>query len=60
MIVVVQDEKILFSRLTNTNGNISYFTDQVTLNSKPSGIIKMLVYKKGGEKISELNIFNKD
>lgn len=49
--------KIIFSHVANTTGELFMFKDEFLFNNMPSGIVKLIVFKKGGEKISERSLY---
>ena len=57
MIIGVWRDKILFSHITNKTGQLYCFMDEFSLKNVPMGIIKLMIFKKGGEKIIEKNLY---
>ena len=57
LIVGIFGGKIIFSHVTNTTGELFRFKDEFLFNNMSSGIVKLIVFKKGGEKISERNLY---
>ena len=56
MIVGVWMDKILFSNVTNKTGKLYCFMDSFPLKNVSTGIIKLMIFTKGGKKIFEKNL----
>jgi hypothetical protein len=56
VLAIIMNNKILFSKVLNENGRMACYMDTFSLKDLFSGIIKVIIYKKGGQNIAELKI----
>ena len=56
VLLIIMKGRILFSKVLNENGKMAFYTDTFSIKNLAGGIIKVVLYKKGGHKIAEMQV----
>jgi hypothetical protein len=53
ILVIIMKDKILFSEVMNESGKMAGNMNMFSLEAQPGGVIKVILYRKGGRKFSK-------
>jgi len=56
ILVIIMKDKILFSEVMNESGKMAGNMNMFSLEAQPGGVIKVILYRKGGQKIFEKKV----